>query len=387
MSSEIKQASFLEKGLNVENAISWICNCPTSIKVASIAVGAGLLAASCFSTTVNIKTQVVTLGLFGTLAFLTTLALKVLYRPQPLASSLDAVTLERMKASNPVKTFSPFKAPNEEYMPPGQANPLSRKLRALNNPDCEGSICGVYLTSNESGVNEVRKALQKKPHVSNSCHIGFSGWHNFDIMSVRKSTYGLICDFNPDNRWFIQKTLQIVSTSSDRKECVEKLVCFIDKVKKDCLRNRFLPPFSPNIHPDFEYTTEEQEIRAELAREASWLGSDESFQYIKGLVMKDRIVAITTNILETEKFQKIAKIYQDNSIEIDSLYLTNISGYIKEEDEGAYVSTVHAVSQAGTMIIHCINCDYNADGLPVQKIDLGKPSSPEDDKRFFSKKF
>ena len=99
-------------------------------------------------------------------------------------------------------------------------NPLSRKLRNLSDSGCNGSVVGVYLFSNEHGIPEVRKILAAQKAPGNSCHIGFAGLYNFDIMALRRPEWGLICDFNPHNKQVIEKVLELIKESSTRQEFV-----------------------------------------------------------------------------------------------------------------------------------------------------------------------
>jgi hypothetical protein len=142
---------------------------------------------------------------------------------------------------------------------------------------------------------------------------------------------------------------------------------------------------------DGSFIDEEGEVENELTREGSWLASDGSFQWIKALAMEDKIAAITIDIRDTDRFQKIAKIYRDNSIAVDSLYLSNICHYMGEKDKAAFASTVHALMQAETIVINCARkerrrgFDVLGTASLIQGVYLGKTfEAPEDDQRLFS---
>lgn len=255
-------------------------------------------------------------------------------------------------------------------------DPLSNKLRKFSDGACSGHIVGVYLTTNECGLVEVKRRLTEKPQVAGSCHIGFSGMHNFDIMAIRRSAWGLICDFNPDNKVFIEKTVQILRDSQSRAEFVKEMT------KAATAKNHI--QFSVNVNnPSFP----EEEIRGELTREGSWLANDESFSYIRGLALQDRIASINLDIRDTATCKKIAAVFQDNAIQLDTLYLSNICNYMaKEGEKKAFALSVHALMKPETDVINCPEDPdiWKNDYTPKQRVMKGCAfQSPEDDVHLF----
>ncbi len=236
-------------------------------------------------------------------------------------------------------------------------NPINIQLTKLHCHSLNERGVGVYLTTNEEGVEKLRGLLRALPLVSNHCHIGFSGWHNFDIMVLRKSSYGLICDFNPDNKLFIEKTLKILKLSENRHMFAND---FIKQMKE--------PPtisFSPNIKTE---TSEDTEVQGELTREGSWLADDASFQHIKQMAIDNRIAAIAANILDTERFEKVAEIYKNNSIKIDTVYLSNISDCMEiYGTKKQFVKTVKSLINSESIVI---NSSFNSQHLHDAKTIL-----------------
>jgi hypothetical protein len=241
---------------------------------------------------------------------------------------------------------------------------LSKKIRKLDDSSYSsnkfetGSHGLVYLTTNEERVDSVRGAIEQIPTVPQSCHIGFSGWHNLDIASLRKSTYVIICDVNPFNKLLIEKTVEIVKKTLNRSSFVQEMCKYIkSKQAEDQALQRpnnerlsFSLNFKTDIMDEFET------IEKELTRPGSWLSSDAHFNHIRSLSLQDRIVGLMINLLDTERFQKISTLCQNNNIVIDSLYLSNISHYIHEEEKQiAYASTVRALVDSDTIVIHCPN--------------------------------
>lgn len=264
-------------------------------------------------------------------------------------------------------------------------DPLSKRLRRFNDSNCHGSICGAYITTNELGLEEVMSFLMKTSRVVEGFHIGFSGWYNFDVMAARRSGRGLICDFNPDNKKFIERTLQILRTSSSRESFVKAMMEFAEG------RNGIY--FSPNDRP--ECIGAENEIRQELYRKGSWLFTEEAFNHIKNLAMSDKIAAITTDIRNSANFQKVATLFADNNMSIDSLYLSNISMYLSHEvdNRNAYTSTVKLLIKPETIVINASTFQssrryaISGSGNWKQEVFLGASiQKPDDYERLFPSK-
>ena len=293
------------------------------------------------------------------------------------SSAFGRIFLNSLPAQPPADNRPIHPPTSSKTMP--RENPLSKRLRAWNDPDCKREIVGVCITTNEEGSKEIREILKQTPPVPKSCHIGFSGWYNFDIMAVRRSTYGLICDCNPNNKVFIEKTLEILRNTPSRRSFVNQMARFVSW--QDLYGGRH---FSPN--PNRTALNVEEEVKNELTREGSWLESDETFHYIRGLAMEDRIAAITVDIRDTARFRTITQIYRDNFTAIDSLYLSNICGYMsKEEDKRNFASTVHVLVDPETFVINCPTYPRQfLDNGPRQRICLGKVlSDPARDERLF----
>jgi hypothetical protein len=90
---------------------------------------------------------------------------------------------------------------------------LSKEIRKLTTDLPWSSEGMVYLGTNETNTASVAEILTSTPLQAGGCHIGFSGWHNFDIMTMRKSERGIICDINPRNALFLEAMLGLVRTA------------------------------------------------------------------------------------------------------------------------------------------------------------------------------
>ncbi len=265
-------------------------------------------------------------------------------------------------------------------------NPLSKHLRQLDNlaikqPPAQN--VGIYITTNESGTSDIAEQLTKTPPVAQSCHIGFSGWHNLDIMALRRSSRGIICDINPENALFLHNTLEILRKSNNRKEFIQKMVNYATTCDGDTIRsmNRqagypqlgltFSVTFSPNVNSSLvNVFTPVEEIKNHLNISTGWLANEDRFQYIKYLAMTDNIALITENITETKTFIKMRQLLQDNGVQIDSLYTSNIGEYMNtDENKRAFEKTVEALSESDTFIIDARKGYYrNTSDELIQKV-------------------
>lgn len=240
-------------------------------------------------------------------------------------------------------------------------NPLSKRLRRFDNPTITHRpkySAGIYITSNEERSNIIAEQLAEIPLISQGCHIGFSGWHNLDIMALRRSSLGIICDHNPENALFLGLTLNILLKSANIDQYIQKMSHFVDAYNFDTLKLQigssldYSMKFSSNFRSDSDCITPSGEIRQHLRVNTGWLATEERFQFIKQLAHSDRIVVLTEEILATEAFIKMRKLLQENGVQIDTLYLSNISAYMySTEARDAFLETISALSENETNII------------------------------------
>ena len=247
-------------------------------------------------------------------------------------------------------------------------DPLTKRLHTLNNASITvpiGATFGVYITTNEEGQRAIAEQLTLTQPVSNGCHIGFSGWHNFDIMALRNSSRGIICDANPKNALFLHATLNILRNSASRDYFISKMVEYVsnqgNQDDKHPENNSQSINFMVNYHLPAESDSPADEIKAHLLEQSGWLINDERFHHIKRLAETDKITLITEDICTTATFITLRKILRDNAVQVDSLYLSNISNYMQTQtNRDAFVSTVEALSEPSTLIIDaCAPYEYD----------------------------
>lgn len=93
------------------------------------------------------------------------------------------------------------------------------------------------------------------------------------------------------------------------------------------------------------------EIIYELGRKGSWLFNDDTYNYIRKLVVKDHIAIFCEDIRSVDIFKRIGNILNNNNIFVDTLYLTNVKGYLDDNDKLLYDKSVKYLSNYQTLII------------------------------------
>lgn len=225
-------------------------------------------------------------------------------------------------------------------------NVISKGLAAFDSADVNGIVNGIYMTTNETDLAVTRQLLREHPRPSReTIHIGCAAWHNLDIICERKSSYGLIFDFNPENANFIRKTIEIIAASDSREAFKQGIANYLNSLE-GVQRKLF-------FHWDQLETPPERVVR-ELSREGSWLHSEETYRYIKSLVSNNRLVAINEDITNVEKFSEVRKFLDRNGIAIDTLYLSNICNFMKTSaNKNAFMESVKRLVNRDSIFINC----------------------------------
>ncbi len=252
---------------------------------------------------------------------------------------------------------------------------LSRTLMRTSNLEMQEDLIGVYLTTNESNSRSIREVLMLGSGKGRGCHLGFSGFHNFDVMVARQSRRGIVVDFNPWNAVILEHALSLMLTCKSREEWLKEFTITVQSL--DAFSSTKRTYFSPNVNdePDFAMQKEcygpKEELENELHREGSWLSSEESYQYIKQLAEAGKIVCVTGDIRQTPIFEKLALSLKKHGEPIDTLYLSNICKYMEtDEDKAAFKNTVKALAQNETFVINCPWTDTGKD--PIQHVCFGE---------------
>lgn len=226
-------------------------------------------------------------------------------------------------------------------------DPFSRRLESLSNGDIKTDTFrqGVFCDTNEENLESIAYKLGKQAPPQKSVHVGFSGLYNFDVMGSRRSKRGIICDINPDNAKVVNFALSLLCKDVPKEE-------FKDKILEWCLEE------------GIDCATD-----CAVDREACWLVNDESFQHLKMLAREGKIAVLTANICDLDRFKKIRQLFEDNSIFIDTLYLSNICHYLNEEPElGHAMATIKSLSERETQIIYTVAVRSLGQPFPFQEV-------------------
>lgn len=261
-----------------------------------------------------------------------------------------------------------------------EQDPLSSQLRQLDDPNLPrrigvGVIGGeVFINTNEEGVAETARAMKQMSLVAGGCHIGFSGWHNLDIMAQRKSARGVICDLNPENALFLYHVLKILRLNETREGFIRDIKHYINQYEHSkCVKNKgdlaLAINFARNMSDDPIYRTIFNldfdivaQVDVELRRETSWLFSDDRYAYIRKLAQEDKIALFTGDIRSTATFDRFVQTLKSNHIPIDSVYISNIAKYMMStDDQASFVKTVNVLLQDDHTLL--IDATFNADKL------------------------
>jgi len=249
-------------------------------------------------------------------------------------------------------------------------NPISKTLADFGNSRISGQINGVYITTNETNLSATRQFLKNHPRSNlekQTIHIGCATWHNFDVMCERKSNYGLITDFNPENAKFIKKTIDIINASESRDLFKQNMIVYLNSLKGKS-RNLF-------FHQD-QKGLPTSRIEDELLREGSWLQTEENYLFIKKLAANGSLIAITEDITNFEKFSSIRNFLDKNNIAIDTVYLSNICNFMDTDTKkNSFAKSIKLLLRDDTILINCPKLkqlDTNQVTILHQKSILGK---------------
>lgn len=207
----------------------------------------------------------------------------------------------------------------------------------------------VYIGTNETGLEQSRLILEQTKQ--SNCHIGVSGFYNFDIGYWRKSNFVIIFDINPNQIFFLTKSIQILCQSPNRRTFVDTLIDQISDLS-----------FSINISTDKSYARLKQmddsnpvvgdeivQLIYELNRPGSWLATDDSFDHIRKLALNDQISLFCEDI---RSIDRLGHILRQNHVVVDTLYLSNVYDWMATEtDRQAFNQAVCQLVQPSTLII------------------------------------
>jgi hypothetical protein len=224
--------------------------------------------------------------------------------------------------------------------------PLSTDLSFLSQKDTETTRSGVInITTNECRVDETRTYLEgATPIALPSCHIGCSSWHNFDIMILRKPSYGIFFDAHPPVVAFLEKTISALKIFTLRETFALAMCHYVKKTQTQYI-------YWVNSE-DEDVGSPKEEIQSLLDKPDSFLGSDANYHYLRELALEGRLVAIREDFRDSEVFLKIKSLLRSRCLFVDTLYISNVFDWMHAiSDKMAYIDTFKALCDPKTHVI------------------------------------
>ena len=161
---------------------------------------------------------------------------------------------------------------------------ISTKIRSYHNDNIKSNE-PCFIGTNEQNLSVIEKILIQPIKIEHGiqCHIGFSGWYNFDIAYWRKSDRIILCDINCTQIEFLKQTLYIIRQNRIRQAFLAHMILYLDER---------MMTFSLNVNEDKAYESfrsygtsrdEINQVSYEFERLGSWLNNDKSYTYIRKL--------------------------------------------------------------------------------------------------------
>ncbi|MDF1828045.1 MAG: hypothetical protein P1U39_07170 [Legionellaceae bacterium] len=281
----------------------------------------------------------------------------------------------------------PIKPPIQRLTFTGTTDPLSKRINRLNNSSYQSttysSVMGVNMTTNEVESQGVYETLSQNRASKQSCHIGVSGWYNLDVIALRRSERGILFDSNPEVALFFDHTFRCILDSENREAFIRNMKISINKWNFDTTINlpKELLKYTLRIAPNFSEACDvdlspEYEIDVHGKNYKGWLATEERYTFIRNLVLHNKIVTITEDITNTAAFKEIHNLLENNAIEIDTLYVSNVHHYINGEKKSDFLQTVSYLSNEKTLLID--SEDMNGLGLEQRIVRCDELKLPEE---------
>ena len=221
----------------------------------------------------------------------------------------------------------------------------------------------VYVGCNELQQTETLHYLMLTPSSipqERRVHLGFSIWFNFDLISITKPAYTIICDYDT-------KAIDIFEAIGKGLVHCEDRVSFAEYFTKFLSDNsNHLFSLEPTeVHKIFN-------VRNELERSDSWLYKEERFQFVRELHLKGHTLFLNLDITDEEGvFNQIQHWMEENRLILDTLYASNIIEWLHtDHKKQVYLKNLKMVSSDKTRFIQAYK-PQDKKGEPVQFIGFG----------------
>lgn len=200
---------------------------------------------------------------------------------------------------------------------------------------------GIYITANDLDFEKTTNKIQGRCP-SNGVHIGVGIGGSLDIVALRHSKRVIIADYGAKNKECIE-LMRLLFLQNPGQNRIEFAASLINELKKQ----------SYIIGEDFFNRSLVNRLKDQLNLPTSWLSSDESFDRIKNLFLEGKIVALTIDLTNEDKFETLARILKSNQLEVDTIYLCNSSHFIPENRQELFARSLNQVMHDKTFLIHC----------------------------------
>lgn len=258
---------------------------------------------------------------------------------------------------------------------------FSQKIRKCNDHNITNyQLCYI-------GTNEIISANLRKSEHNKKCHIGVSGWHNFDIIAQTYPNHAIIFDYNINQVKFMKWSIYYVNENVTRDKFLDHILSHIkstvENQEREVQRKISQQPngcieqltyqfssndirFYPNLSLDPSYSLYHQnffnqkniplfeaEIRFEMIRINSWLSNDQSYNYVRQMIKNDKIAILC---LDARNLEPISRLLNENFFLVDTFYISNVADYMKtEKDKNKLIENVNMITSNETKIIWSIS--------------------------------
>lgn len=226
-----------------------------------------------------------------------------------------------------------------------------------------------YLSSNEM-FTEARRQLtpdSKICGIQPRCHFGFSTWHNFEIVGLRKSELAILADFSSTALKFLKKSIDLLKKCSTAQKFKEALLVEsfgLDMPVKNMKYKQL------KLYPEKAIENPNAAFEAELEME-NWLKDPKIYKHIRKLALTDRIVLIRMDAFKDVKlFEQIRVVFNKHQMHLDTLYISNVINIIGEnmdEKIDAFEGNVAKLADKGTQIIQSVWIETNMHAVKILK--------------------
>ncbi|MBN1869732.1 MAG: SAM-dependent methyltransferase [Candidatus Omnitrophica bacterium] len=182
-----------------------------------------------------------------------------------------------------------------------------------------------FILSNETESEVTIHALRRRASDGRDVHIGVAGWFNLNLIFARQSDYGIFVD---RNGWLIDffKEMQRMPWPRARQDFVTMVKYFLNSRRS---RGKYVSEDFKLIAADDGKTVYDKE----LERPDSWLGSDESYDYINRMFSEDRLFFLRADLRDTALFQALGEWLIAEGLKAETIYLSNVHQYLSRDGD------------------------------------------------------